>query len=288
LAFEPIAAAWEEAKEKVSLQQWAKDELILVLANSEISRTAIDAINRCIFKRATDITLSQTESFTRRNWFILDEISEAGRLDGLVSLLKRGRRKGCCVVLAMQSIAGLRDPKLYGPNFAAEILGQIGHKFIGRLECPETAEWVSRLFGDQEIEQITTSHTSSKNGDSSTTNQQVVTRRAVLPAELMDIDPCTRENGLTGYYMSRGVGCYVSTLPADELFDGVLIPPDPNVPEFVERRVEAQYLRPWTDDEAAKFGVLMPKAQSTQPSLNAKQAKLDLLSGLDDLDGKSK
>src|SRR5262249_3749671 len=63
LAFEPIAAAWEHAKGKVSLQQWADEESILVLGNSEISRTAIDAINRCMFKRASDITLSQTESF---------------------------------------------------------------------------------------------------------------------------------------------------------------------------------------------------------------------------------
>jgi type IV secretory pathway TraG/TraD family ATPase VirD4 len=284
LAFEPIAAAWEDAKEKVSLQQWAKEESILVLANSEISRTAIDAINRCKFKRATDITLGQSESFTRRNFFVVDETTEAPRFDGLVSLLKRGRSKGCSALLTMKSVAGLRDPKLYGPNFAAEILGQIGHKFIGRLECPETAEWVSKLFGDQEIEQITTSHTSSSNGNSRTKNQQIVTRRAVLPAELMDIDPCTRENGLTGYYMSRGAGCYMSTLPADELFDGALIPPDPNVPEFIERRVEAQYLRPWTDEEAAKFGAIVPKPEADNRP--RKQANLDLLSGLDDLDGR--
>ena len=134
LPFESIAAAWDEAKERVSLHEWAKDESIIVLGNSEISRTAIDAINRCMFKRASDITLSQTESFTRRNWFFLDELSEAGRLDGLVSLLKKGRSKGGCVVIALQSIAGLKDTKLYGPHFTAEILGQIGHKFFGRLE----------------------------------------------------------------------------------------------------------------------------------------------------------
>ncbi len=282
LAFEPIAAAWEDAKEKVSLQQWAEEESILVLGNSEISRTAIDAINRCMFKRASDITLGQTESFSRRNWFFLDELSEAGRLDGLVSLLKKGRSKGACVAVAMQSVSGLRDAKLYGPHFTDEILGQIGNKFFGRLECPETAEYASRLFGDQEIDQITTSHTSSNQGNSTTRNHQVVTRRAVLPAEFMAIEPCTRENGLTGFYMSRHGGCYTSNLPADELFDHALIPPDPNVPEFIERRVEAQYLRPWTDEEAAKFGAIVPKPEADNRP--RKQANLDLLSGLDDLD----
>lgn len=285
LAFEPIAAAWEESKTRVSLHEWAKDDSIIVLGNSEISRTAIDAINRCMFKRASDITLAQTESFTRRNWFFLDEVSEAGRLDGLVSLLKKGRSKGACVVLALQSIAGLRDAKLYGPHFTAEILGQIGHKFFGRLECPETAEWASRLFGDQEINQYTTSHTSSRQGSSTTRNHSIVTQKAVLPAEFMDLAPCTRADGLTGYFMSRGSGCYCINLPANVLFDEALIPPDRNVPEFVERPIEAQYLRPWTDEEAARFGAVVQKREQGKRQRRHKRSKPDPLDGLDEFNG---
>ncbi|MFN9293982.1 MAG: hypothetical protein ACK6EB_38365, partial [Planctomyces sp.] len=48
LPFEPIAAAWEAASGRFSMEDWIRTELALILGNSETSRAAIDAINRCI------------------------------------------------------------------------------------------------------------------------------------------------------------------------------------------------------------------------------------------------
>jgi len=135
-------------------------------------RTAIETINRCISKRVCDLVLNQPDSNTRRTWFVLDEVSEAGKLDGLVSIMKRGRSKGAAAVLAFQSVSGLRNPTLYGPYLADEILGQVGNRFFGRIECVATAEWASSLFADQEREGMT--YTESTSG-SSRTRQQVVT-----------------------------------------------------------------------------------------------------------------
>ena len=255
LPFEPIAAAWESANESVSLEQWTQTEQILVLGNSETSRSAIDAINRCMFKRATDLTLAQSESFRRRSWFILDEVSEAGRLDGLISLLKKGRSKGAVVVLAIQSISGLRDQKMYGPHFTDEILGQIGSRFIGRLECPETAEWVSRLIGDQERIQITRSVSSSKDGSSNTVSRSTGILRAVLPGELMSVPPASYESGITGFFLMREEGCFRTTLPGNLVFDEWLEPNHPDVPDFLPRAVQTQFLEPWTAEAASKFGI---------------------------------
>ena len=210
LKFGPLAACWESAREKIALEDWINEEWILVLGNAETSRHAIDAINRCLFKRAVDLTLNQSESITRRSWFILDELSEAGKLDGIVPLCKKGRSKGACVVLAFQSIAGLRDQNLYGQQMTAEILGQIGHRIIGRLECPETAKWASELFGDQEIRQVTTNRTYGKD-PSTSYNEQFVTRPAILPAEFMSVTPCNIETGLTGYCASSRKGRHRGT-----------------------------------------------------------------------------
>jgi type IV secretory pathway TraG/TraD family ATPase VirD4 len=288
LAFGPIAGAWEDAQEKYSLTQWVQDELILVLGNSEISRTAIDALNRCIFKRASDLTLALPESFSRRNWFFIDELSEAGRLDGIVSLLKKGRSKGAAVAISMQGTSGLKDERLYGPYLTAELLAQIGNRFIGRVEDPDCADFLSRLIGEQEVDQFTRSEThSTQSGPSTTTNHQIVTRRAVLPSELMSVDSCTRGNGLTGYFMVRSAGCYKTTLDGDELFDEALIPPDPNVPEFIARPVETQFIQPWTDERAASFGVPPPKSREEKRRQRPKQQQspsMDPLAGLDDLD----
>lgn len=280
LPFESIAGCWENAPEKISLEQWAKEPFILVLGNSEVSRTAVDAINRCMFKRASDITLSQTESFTRRTWFFLDELSEAGRLDGLVSLMKKGRSKGACVAICFQSISGLRDARLYGQHQTDEILGQIGNRFFGRLECSETAEWASRLFGDQEFGRIVHGSTSSQQGSSSSTNHQVVTQRALMASEFMSIAPCTRRNGLTGYFIVRDTGCFSANFTAEALFGDALLPPDPDVDDFVARDIEAQYLRPWNKAETQAF--CGPIKRDEQVS--RKRRTPDLLNGLDDLD----
>ena len=82
--------------------------MILILGNSEVSRTPMQILNRCMFKRACDITLDEKDSRDRRNWFAIDELSDAGRLDGLVSLAKKGRSKGACLAVALQSVAGLQ------------------------------------------------------------------------------------------------------------------------------------------------------------------------------------
>ena len=86
MPFEPLAAAWEHAERLVSVGDWLENEFVLVLGNHETSKHAINTINRCIFKRACDLTINLTESRSRRNWFIVDELAEIGRLDGLLPL----------------------------------------------------------------------------------------------------------------------------------------------------------------------------------------------------------
>ena len=260
LPFEPVAAAWDSAHESISFEDWVKEEGVLVLGSSDVSRKAVEVINRCMFRRAVDLTLDLTESTTRRSWFMLDEVSECGRLDGLVSLLKRGRSKGAAVVIAAQSIAGLRDPNLYGPHGAAEIVGQIMHKFIGRLECPETAKWASEIFGEQEIRQITQSTSegvsrSAQGGGSSssvTQQEQIVTRAAVMPSEFMSVPPCNDIDGLTAFYLSGASGAFQANLPGEQLFHHDLMPPSQTEPDFLPRDVASQYLEPWPDDVRAR------------------------------------
>ena len=122
LLYESIAGCWDAANERISLKTWSTEEMTLILGNTEISRFAIDNINRCIFKRASDLILSKSEGTTDRSWFFIDEVSEAGRLP-ISSLLKKGRSKGGRVAIAYQSISGLRDPKLFGQH-QTDHLGQ--------------------------------------------------------------------------------------------------------------------------------------------------------------------
>lgn len=258
LPFEPIAAAWDAATETFSLQEWVTGNWILVLGNYETGRTAIDAINRCIFKRACDLTLNLPNSDARRSWFIVDELSEAGGrngggLPGLIPLAKKGRSKGAALALAFQSLSGLRDPSVFGQYLSDEVLGQIANRFFGRIECVATADWASNLFGDEESERESVTKSHGPGGASHSVSSQATTRRLVMPSELMSIEGCNRHNGLSGYYIVRSEGAYFDRIPGEQLFDQDLIPPAAGVPEFMPRPASDQYLAPLTNADRERY-----------------------------------
>jgi Type IV secretion-system coupling protein DNA-binding domain len=282
LAFESIAACWETATRKFSLEEFVSNECILILGNSETSRHSIDAINRCLFKRASDLTLNQSESTSRRSWFFVDELSEAGRLPGIVSLLKKGRSKGACVALAFQSIEGLKAPHLYGPAVTADLVGQFGHRFFGRLECPQTATWASELIGQVERREITMSRTFSTQ-HSVTISESIVMRPTVLPSELLSLPLCDA-NGLAAFYLCRNQpGVFQATLPGRELFDGDLLPVARDVPGFLPRPSKAQLLRPWTAEEEALFAPKPPKSERPKVRRRSSEELNDLFQDMNDL-----
>ena len=281
--FEPIAACWEHAEQRISLKHWLDDQRILILGNSEISRHSIDAINRCIFKRITGLTLHLPDSPDRRIWFVLDELTDAGKLDGLIPLAKKGRSKGASLLLAFQTISGLRCDRLYGTHGTDELLGQIGNRFVGRLECVATAEYFSQLIGDQERWEVSKSYTSAKE-DSSSTSYSKQIRRTVLPSELMDLPICSVANGLHGIGISRTAGVYHSHIHGHELFHRDLLPLNGSVPGEIPRAADTQILLPWNAEQCARFGVpLASSRRKTPPEIAAvPPPSPDLLRGMFD------
>jgi len=274
--YEFIAATWDRAGESINLRDWLNGEYILVLGNDEATRSALDAINQVIFKRLSELALAESESETRRTWVFLDEVREAGELQGLSSLLTKGRSKGVCVVLGFQDIEGLRE--VYGSKVANEIIGQCANKAILRLESPETAQWASSLFGVNESI-VTTRSQSIGSGTSNgrggegafastnqSTSQSFVKAENVLPSEFMNIAPTTRKTGLTGYYQSPYVGAYSVTLTPEWLTQS-LRTPNPTVENFLPRPETSHYLRPWNEKDLERLNLesLSPlAAQVTQ------------------------
>lgn len=272
MPYEPVVAAWDHAPRKVSIEEWARSEMILLLGMSHTARMPLQVLNRCLIKRAIARTLDAPDSTTRRNYFVFDELLAQGKIDGLLDLTTNGRSKGSCVFAGTQSIDGLKDPELYG-NFREDILAQFGTKFIGRLESPESADWASRLVGDHQVRQVTHSETtSSSHGEtsfndttSSTTASVLVDRRAILPSQFMSFPPCNYANGLTGLFFVPSIGVFPDIIPGHVLFDDLLLPSDPTVEDFIPRPEECQRLRPWTPQRAAEFGIQEPTRQPKQP-----------------------
>lgn len=286
-AYEFVAAAWGRATHKVSLTHWLENEYILVLGNNEQHRAALDPINRVIFKRLTELILSQSESETRRTWIFLDEVREAGDLDGLGRLMTKGRSKGACVVLGFQDIEGMRDA--YGEKVANEIVSMCANKAFLRLDSEATALWASKLLGDYEVieeEESRQEGTSRASGssysdgvshtpglffkglptgkqsgggtsttdtesESRTKNRKRAQKAAVLPSQFGEIPVTNRRNGLTGYFIVPIVGAYRATIAPERL--AALTPPDPSRPNLVPRPAAHQWLEPWTQEERARL-----------------------------------
>lgn len=216
--FRLISALWDnrlqtDATAKVSLTEWFQKGFVLVLGNSHTNQASVDAINRVIFKRASQLILDQPETpkgskKVNKTWMILDEFVRIGKLDGIVQLTTEGRSKGACVVLGFQDINGVRA--VYEKEVAEEMIGQCSNLAILKLQSPETAQWSSDFIGLVR-DKITTSNTQfgQNTGDSSSANYSIGTqeqfddRPKVLPSEFRLLPKPTKANPkVVGYFVS--------------------------------------------------------------------------------------
>lgn len=230
----PIAAMWERCSHKISLTQWVKQEGILVLGNDEQLRAPIDAINRVIFQRLTELILAQSESTRRRTWLFLDEFREAGKLDGLGRLLTKGRSKGARAVLAWQTIHGLRAA--YGEHLAGEISGMCANKAFLRTDDFETAQWAAHIMGEVELREWHRTFQRGSGNSSTSQSEHVAKREVVLASQIMQLPPAA-DGQFQGFFVTPGVGIYHHTVR----FAQRLLPLG-DVPNFVPRPPEHQYL----------------------------------------------
>lgn len=253
--FESIAAMWMRASESVSLREWVQGEFVLVLASNESVRAPLDAINRVIFKRITELVLAEEESAMRRSWFFLDEVREAGKLPGLSPLLIKGRSKGACVVLGFQDVAGMKEA--YGEHLANEIIGQCSHKAILRLESDVTAEWAARILGEFEVIEVLNSSNSDWTRKQRTRSEQFRKVHAVLPSEFLTVAATGFENGLQGYFVTPFIGAFRSRQELRTVLRE--IPTDnPTERNYSPRPDSDQYLKPWTPDDLGRLRLEIP------------------------------
>jgi len=232
--FRTIAALYENCDRKFSLQEWLTEESILVLGNDERLRTSIDAINKLLFNRITELLLSQSESDSRRSWIVMDEIKEASRFASLGRLISKGRSKGVRTVLASQTVEGMHET--YGDKLGEDIMSMCGHKAFLRTDSPQTSQWCAKVIGDAEVLQSTQSFTRGKNNNSTTVSDSLSKKEAVLPSQLMRLPRANRRR-FYGYYTSPGLGVFSGPVYfARALYNRS------DEPNFIDRPVEDQYL----------------------------------------------
>ncbi len=86
---------------------------------------------------------------TRKLWFVLDELARLNHLNGLEELVTEGRKYGGCAALAIQSPAQLEE--IYGREKTRTILGNCNTRIAFVENDPETANSISKIFGESEL-----------------------------------------------------------------------------------------------------------------------------------------
>ena len=278
-AYEPIAAIWSEAMatgdpaRRFSLLEWSDSQDVLLLGNEELGRASIDGVNRAIFGRAAEVLLSlparDRVARAERTWIYLDELREAGRIDGVGRLLNKGRAAGVTLALAFQDVDGLRD--VYGGQVAGEITGQCGTLAILRLSSPETAKWAASLFGEYLGEEVTRDPSfGSNSGVSVSRKTQTSERKNVYSSELLFLPKTSVRAGLTAYYKHSEQGPRAETRRTADWARDVAphLGRTGSVPAFLPHDSSSSFhLQPWDQDDWERLGFdgEVPDYRSQEP-----------------------
>ncbi len=273
-----VAAAWDQAQTKISLSDWLAGESILLLGSSPNAEEVMRAVNGMLFARLANLLLEPGEKEAQergKTWIFIDELRRAGRLTELPDLLVEGRSKGAAIVLGFQDVEGLYA--VYSKELAQEIIGACGNKVFLNTNDYATAEYVSKHFGDEEIDKLKVSQSvghnsqSGSGGGSAGSNSSVsthveTTTRPVVPVgEILKLGrPNHRlEVGFEGYCDTQAIGSpYKMAMRHDELARQ-LKRPDPKTKDQLRRREKD--LRPWDEADLERLALTDFEADLLRP-----------------------
>ncbi|QDV74531.1 type IV secretory system conjugative DNA transfer family protein [Botrimarina mediterranea] len=256
--YEAVAAQWQRAAARLSLKRWLTDSSVLILGDNEAASASLEVMNRTLFRFLAEQIDVQSNSAKRRTWVWVDELRLAKGLlsSGKVTMLAdKGRSRGVCLVLAFQDIEGFQEAA--GAKLAGEIIAQCANKALLRCQSKDSADWASGLLGQYECLEVFRSD-SSRIGSGEGRSEQRVLKEAVLPCEFYDLPVTSRENGLTGYYITAERGAHKTWVAPGEL-ESVVVPEDLEGAEAVKvRPSEQQWIVAWTPDDLARLGLAPP------------------------------
>lgn len=132
----------------------------------------------------------------RRIWLIIDELPLLGKVDSIVEFLTNGRKYGGCAVIGIQGISQLREK--YGREGSMTMLSCLGSQLVLRASDAETADLMSKMLGEHEIQRITHSTGKSDGGRSQNSQEQITNTRAVMAAELQNLPDLSGYLNLVG------------------------------------------------------------------------------------------
>jgi type IV secretory pathway TraG/TraD family ATPase VirD4 len=155
---------------------------------------------RVWFELATLAVLGRnpTDPNNLHTWLIVDELKTIGQLPSLPSILDKGRKYRASVVLGFQAISQVQ--KIYGEDDARSILQGLQNQFFFRMTEVESAEYVSDLLGEQDVQKpvFTSGFGAAEYGNRGSVTQSLVKQKLVLPEEICRLETLKAYAKLSG------------------------------------------------------------------------------------------
>lgn len=155
---------------------------------------------------AISALLAADDDETRRVWFFVDEFASWGKISSVDALLTKARKKGGVGVLGVQTIAQLREA--YGREGAQTLLANLGTWLTLRAGDAETADFMSKNLGDEEVRRVNQTHGASGKSRA----EQIATQRVVMPADLQNLPDLVGVLNIAGPLPAGWVKVEISTL----------------------------------------------------------------------------
>jgi len=183
-------------------------------------RALLSQISGTILSLIIDGQMSADSGSERPISYILDEVSKAGRIPSLVSLLDFGRSKKASAILGIQNSGQLE--KIYGKEDCTTIIGQAGTLVILRQGDAQSATLFANMLGKKRGVRQTQSHS----GDHNSTNEQYYDEHIYSPTNLMHLRGLSEQSAGQGLVrLSSQSGLHPRPISIRICWQGGVIPP---------------------------------------------------------------
>ena len=148
-------------------------------------------------------TLSLPDKLDRRIWFVIDELGTLYRMDSIIKLETVGRSKGGCLICSNQDLG--RVEEMYGRANLKSFFNNFNTNFTFRIIEPDTAEFLSRAIGDQQLLKTTQSRQMSPTnfGDRRSETDQEKVERLIMGVEFTKLKNLEAVLSIAGYEVTR-------------------------------------------------------------------------------------
>lgn len=152
----------------------------------------------CVLDISARTILSLKPNGKRRVWLVIDEFASIGKVQSIEAVATKARKAGGCLVVGIQSISQLKDR--YGEHSAQSILSCLSTWLVLRCADADTAEYMSKYIGEEQIVRTSVGSSNSDSGASTSTSEQTSTQRVVLASEIQKLANVKGFLKLAGHY----------------------------------------------------------------------------------------